>query len=123
MRYRVIISSLLLALGSATAGYGSSTGIASTVFGATGCPLCHGGGVAPVVLLSGPTSVMPGTTNEYTLTIFGNQMQNYGGLNVAAGLGTLATGGPFALGTKALTGALGLDEITHTAPKQGDVMS
>jgi hypothetical protein len=123
MRYRVIIATLLLALGSATAGYASSTGIASTVFGATGCPLCHGGGLAPDVVLSGPTSVMPGTANDYTLTIFSNPAQNYGGLNVAAAIGTLATGGPFAMGTKTVTGALGLDEVTHTAPKQGDIMN
>lgn len=123
MRYRVILSTVLLTLGFAAPGYAKANGIDSTVFGATGCPLCHDGGLPPEVVLSGPTSVMPGTTNDYTLTIFSNPAQNYGGLNVAAALGTLATGGPFAMGTQTVTGALLRDEITHTAPKQGDIMN
>ena len=76
-----------------------STGIPSTVFGSAGCPLCHAGGVTPTVLLSGPTTVDPGDTADYTLTIFGTPPQTYGGLNVAANGGTLSTGGPFAIGT------------------------
>src|SRR5262245_1452825 len=123
---RLIVAALLAALatgGGAAAANALPGGIASTVFGATGCPLCHGGGVAPDVLLSGPTSVAPGDTAEYTLTIFSNTAQNYGGFNVAVPLGTVSTGGPFALGTQTIPGALGLAEITHTAPKQGDFMN
>jgi len=98
-----------------------STGIPSTVFGVGGCPLCHAGGVTPTVLLSGPTTVDPGDTADYTLTIFGTPPQTYGGLNVAANGGTLSTGGPFAIGTQAISGLAGLAEITHTTPKQGDL--
>src|SRR5512135_1279498 len=85
-----------------------STGIPSTVFGLTGCPLCHSGGLTPSVLLSGPTVVAPGSTADYTLTIFGNPSQTYGGLNVAANDGVLSTGGPFATGTQAISGLAGL---------------
>ena len=100
-----------------------STGIPSTVFGPTGCPLCHSGGLTPSVVLSGPTVVAPGNTADYTLTIFGNPAQTHGGLNVAANDGVLSTGGPFAIGTQAISGLAGLAEITHTTPKQGDLMN
>ena len=73
------------------------------------------------MLLSGPTTVDPGDTADYTLTIFGTPPQNYGGLNVAANGGTLSTGGPFAIGTQAISGLGGLAEITHLTPKQGDL--
>ena len=110
-------------LGCARPTSASSGGIASTVFNAAGCPLCHGGGTPPSVVLSGPTAVAPGSTAVYTLTIFGSDAQNFGGFNVAAPLGALSTGGPFALGTKTVTGVLGLIEITHSAPKQGDFLN
>lgn len=97
-----------------------SSGIPSTVFGPTGCPLCHAGGATPTVVLSGPTTVDPGDTADYTLTIFGNGSQQYGGLNVAADGGVLSTGGVFASNTQTVAGLSGLTEITHTAPKQGD---
>lgn len=98
-----------------------STGITSAVFGNSGCPVCHAGGSAPTVVLNGPTVVAPGDTAPYTLTIFGNLAQPYGGLNVTASDGTLATGGPFALGTQILAGIGGFAEVTHVTPKLGDV--
>jgi hypothetical protein len=101
----------------------SSLGIASSIFGSGGCPACHGGGTAPGVLLDGPTVVEPGNTYNYTFTIFGNQDQSFGGFNIAVPLGALSTGGPFVLGTKTIAGALGLAEVTHTAPKQGDFLN
>ena len=35
----------------------------------------------------------------------------------------MTTGGPFAAGTQSIAGLLGLAEITHSAPKQGDFLS
>ena len=117
------IAILALVLAQPTVGRAFSTGIVSSVFGNTGCPACHAGGVPPSVLLSGPTVVDPGDTATYTLTIFGNPAQSYGGLNVSATGGTLSTGGPLAAGTQALAGLGGLAEITHTTPKQGDFLN
>ncbi len=96
-------------------------GIDSTVFGAVGCPLCHFGGTVPSVVLDGPSTVTPGNTYEYTLTITGNPLQTHGGLNVAASDGVLSLGGALAANTQTVAGAGGRDEITHTAPKAGDV--
>lgn len=125
MRQRIVPACVIgvLMLLCAPPAHAFSTGIASTVFGPTGCPLCHAGGTAPTVVFSGPTAVAPDSTVEYTLTIFGDTTQNFGGFNVAAPLGALSTGGPFAAGTQAITGLLGLAEITHTMPKQGDFLS
>lgn len=125
MRQRLVLTcviSMLVPL-SAPAAHAFSSGIASPDFGATGCPLCHVGGTPPTVVLSGPTAVAPNSTVEYTLTVFGNTTQNFGGFNVAAPRGALTTGGPFAAGTQAIAGLLGLAEITHSAPKQGDFLS
>lgn len=125
MRQRLVLTCAIsaLALLSAPAAHAFSSGIASPDFNLTGCPLCHAGGTPPTVVFSGPTAVAPNSTVEYTFTIFGNTAQNFGGFNVAAPLGVLTTGGPFAAGTQAITGLLGLAEITHTAPKQGDFLS
>lgn len=100
-----------------------SGGISSAVFTSTGCPLCHFGGTVPTVLLSGPDSVAPGQTVEYTLTIFSNRGQNFGGFNVATSLGTLSVGGPFSAGTHEITGPLSTIEITHSSPKEGNFMN
>jgi hypothetical protein len=113
----------LVVLGLARPTYAYSGGIASTVFNTAGCPMCHGGGALPSVVLGGPTAVAPGSTADYTLTVFGGGTQNFGGFNVAAPLGALSTGGAFALGTQAVTGLLGLVEITHSAPKQADFLN
>jgi len=113
----------VLALAPAPAAQAYSAGISSTTFGATGCPACHVGGTTPSVLLSGPSSVQPGSTADYTLTVFGNPVQDFGGFNATASLGTLSVGGPFASGTTTITGLGGATEITHSAPKAGDFMS
>jgi hypothetical protein len=125
MRQRLVLTCVIGALSvlCAPAAHAFSSGIDSTVFGLTGCPLCHAGGTPPSVVLSGPTAVAPNDTVEYTFTIFGTTTQNLGGFNVAAPLGALTTGGPFAAGTQAIAGSLGLAEITHRAPKQGDFLS
>jgi hypothetical protein len=113
-----------IAVGQPAVSRAFSTGIPSTVFGLTGCPLCHSGGLTPSVLLSGPTVVAPGSTADYTLTIFDtNPAQNFGGLNVAASAGTLSTGGVFASDTRTIIGLLGLVEITHVAPEQADFLN
>lgn len=116
------IAAALLAAAHARPAYAFSLGIASPSFGSSGCPACHSGGATADVLLDGPTVVEPGTTYNYTFTIFG-QDQSFGGFNVAVPTGTLATGGPFALGTQTILGALGLGEVTHVAPKQGDFLN
>jgi hypothetical protein len=117
----VLIVGLVVFGARATLAY--PTGIASTSLTASGCNQCHSGGVTPVVLLDGPLVVSPGDTVTYTLTIFGNPAQNYGGLNVAASGGVLSLGGSFMSGTKTVTGASGFAEITHTQPKQGDLLN
>lgn len=122
---RFVTAGLLAALISAAhspAASALTTGIASTAFGTIGCPMCHVGGTAPDVVLSGPIAVAPGSVNDYTLTIFGTGAQLSGGLNVAAPLGTLSIGGPFAVGTQTIAGAMGLVEVTHTLAKQGDFL-
>ena len=123
-RDRIRLCGLVVALilGRAATSAAYPGGIASTVFDGTGCPLCHSGGTAPIVVLSGPTAVTPGSTAEYMLAIFGDPTQNFGGLNIAAPVGVLSTGGSFATDTRTITGLLGLAEITHSAPKQGDFL-
>jgi hypothetical protein len=122
-RFGYVLALGLLALPWARGALAFPGGIAGTVFGATGCPLCHVGGVTPTVLLDGPTALQPDETAEYTFTIFGNPTQNYGGLNVSAPDGTLTTGGVYALDTRTILGLLGLQEITHSEPKPGSFMS
>ncbi len=115
-----LATAMLVSLALPGAALAFSGGLPSTVFGLTGCTLCHSGGSDPVVVLSGPTAVDPGQTVDYTLTIFGTPLQAHGGLTVMASTGSLAVGGPFATGTRAIAGLGGLTEITHTGPKQGD---
>jgi len=72
------------------------------------CNVCHSGGVAPIVTLTGPTTVDAGSTQTYTLQILGGQ-------NVAGGLDVSATDGVLTVrepGTQ-LVGA----ELTHTTPR------
>ncbi|MBI4313043.1 MAG: hypothetical protein HY681_14885, partial [Chloroflexi bacterium] len=76
------------------------------------CTSCHDGGVAPAVTLTGPTSVAPGSTNTYTLTISGGQ-KVLGGLDVSATLGTLIS--LSGQGTKLRNG-----EVTHSTEKAAD---
>jgi len=61
----------------------NSTGITgqSGKDGAT-CNTCHSGGAAPTVEISGPTTLAPNATGQYTLIIKGGAA-NVGGFNVA----------------------------------------
>ncbi len=75
------------------------------------CTACHAAEAAvPAVSLQGPTSVVAGTTNLYTLTLNGGPAQT-AGLNVSTsnGRGTLL---PTGADTQVLLG-----ELTHSAPK------
>ena len=56
--------------------------------GAT-CAACHSGGDAPTVTIIGPTSVMVGETNRYTVRIAGGPAE-IGGFNVSTEGGTLS---------------------------------
>jgi hypothetical protein len=94
-----------------------SAGISSNSFGSLGCNTCHSGGSTPSVTLTGPTTVAPDSTSEYTLRIQGSAPQTKGGLNVAATEGTLAVGGSAANGTRTIDGKDGLMEITHAGVK------
>jgi uncharacterized protein (TIGR03382 family) len=74
----------------------SSTG-ASSVAGNSGknasqtCnTVCHSGGTAPTVTLSGPETLAAGTTGQYRLTIQGGAAVK-GGMNVALSAGTTAS--------------------------------
>jgi len=44
------------------------------------CMSCHPGGVIPIINLTGPLTVQPGSINTYTLTLSGGQA-NSGGRN------------------------------------------
>lgn len=57
------------------------------------CNACHNGGIAPVVNITGPVDVVPGSVNRYTLTISGGQ-QNQGGFNVSGTGGVFSTVSP-----------------------------
>lgn len=86
------------------------SGNPATNGGAT-CTACHAvGAPLPTVVLEGPTTVMAGATNLYTLTISGGPAQ-VGGLNVATGNNRGAL-----LPTGSDTQVL-LNELTHSAPK------
>ena len=52
------------------------------------CTECHSGGVLPTVQLTGPSSVVAGTTNTFTLTMSGGQ-NNLAGMDISASSGTL----------------------------------
>ncbi|MCP4984255.1 MAG: PKD domain-containing protein, partial [Gammaproteobacteria bacterium] len=52
------------------------------------CALCHNTGLPPVVAISGPGSVAPGSVTNYQFTI-NDSLQPIGGLNVSASSGTL----------------------------------
>jgi hypothetical protein len=99
------------------AALGHSAGITTNQFGATGCNQCHFGGNTPTVTLSGPATVAPGSTNEYTLQVFQTASQNKAGLNVSALSGMLATGGANSAKTQVLSGTGGRAEVTHTSAK------
>lgn len=70
------------------------------------CTSCHSSGTAPIVTLTGPTTVTSGSTNTYTISV-STVMSGSGGVDVAASAGTFAAG----TGTKVLSG-----EIVHSSP-------
>lgn len=74
------------------------------------CNTCHTGGTAPTVTITGPETLAPGATGQYTLTIQGGPAMR-GGMNVALSAGTTASLEPGA-GLQKLSG-----ELTHSAPK------
>jgi hypothetical protein len=82
-------------------------------FAAT-CTACHGGGSVPVVQLTGPAVVAPGSVHTYMLTVQSAApgQQTAAGLNVSATAGLLASLGA---DTQVLDG-----EITQTAPMAND---
>jgi hypothetical protein len=112
----VLASTVILA--SSSTSHAFSGGITTLSFGPSGCNQCHSGGMAPTVTLSGPTTVGAGSQSEYTLQIAHmGAGQTFGGLNVSAGDGALATGGSDSANTQTLTGSGGRDEVTHTSRK------
>jgi MYXO-CTERM domain-containing protein len=117
----LVQASVLLALSFSllsTTALASSKGISSSSFGSSGCNQCHGGGTTPKVDLVGPSKLDGGAAGIFTLTIADQGgKQNFGGLNVRADAGVLATGGPDEANTKAINGAKSLKEITHTSKK------
>ena len=75
------------------------------------CALCHTGGAAPAVTLSGPTTVLGASINTYTVTIAGGQQ-------VACGFDVSATDGfltAIEAGTREWNG-----EVTHAGPRVAD---
>lgn len=92
-----------------------STGITGLTTSPTGCNQCHSGGQVPTVTLTGPSTVTPGSTNEYVVEITPIGSQIWGGLDAGASGGSLAVGGSFSASTQLLNG-----EITHTQRKGGD---
>ncbi len=112
----LIIAGLVVGLVGGGVALAYSTGISGHsgnpgTNGGMTCNACHGGGQTPVVTLSGPTSVVLGSTHAYVLTVQSTNpdAQAHAGLNVSATGGTLAVGGA---DTQVMEG-----EITHSQPK------
>lgn len=98
-----------------------ASGISSGVLGPSGCNTCHTGGTAPVVSLTGPTTVTAGTTNEYLLIITSPPGQLSGGLNASSLLGDLSVGGSESASTQTTpSGAGGNNDITQIVAKAGN---
>lgn len=117
VRLLLVTLSALLCTVPAPARAHSSGDITSNDLGPSGCNSCHFGGQTPTVTLTGPSPVMPGSTNEYTVTIMNIGQQVFGGLDAYAPLGTLSTGGANSAQTQSRTGANLLQEITHVEKK------
>ncbi len=112
-RWALVCLLALLAICLVPAAYAYPTGLSGYSGKTAGrtCNSCHDGGVVPTVVLTGPTSVVSGSTNKYTLTISGGQ-QVEGGLDVAVTAGTIAASDP-------LTQIMA-SELTHNQPKSAD---
>lgn len=94
-----LIPSFVWAYSSGISGYSGITG--ST------CIVCHTGGIAPSVALSGPMSVEAGSVNSYTFSMTGGQA-TAGGFNISASAGTLS------ISMAGATSEAG--ELRHTQP-------
>lgn len=112
----LIIGGLVVGLLGSRVAQAYSTGISGHsgnpgTNGGMTCNACHGGGQVPVVTLTGPASVTPGSTHTYVLAVQSTNpsVQTYAGLDVSATAGNLATSGA---DTQVMDG-----EITHTQPK------
>ena len=70
------------------------------------CNACHSGGGVPTVTLTGPTTVAPGSTNTYVLTITGGAAEA-GGLNAAVDVPDAIMGATGELRVRA-------NEVTHS---------
>lgn len=113
MKQIILAATLILAANNAWAFSSGYTGLTGdTMFGCNGC---HAGGAAPTVGITGPTTLAPGATGTYILSISEVALQHRGGLNIGATAGMFSTGGPNS-GSTQLIG----NEITHTAPKAGN---
>lgn len=101
---------LLGVIGVSSTAAASSSGITHMSGKTTAtCTNCHYGGTAPTVELSGPTTVLPGSTNTYRLTLTGGAAM-VGGADVAVdnASATLVPGA----GMRAIAG-----ELTHASPQ------
>ena len=92
--------------GMAHAFSGGITGFSGKI--GTTCNSCHSGVVAPVVTLTGPTTLGVGAIGNYTLTLLPAAGNGLGGLDVSASSGLLSNN---PAGTRIAVG-----EITHSAP-------
>ena len=79
------------------------------------CNACHTGGQMPSVAFSGPATLSPGATGDFTFTVQSSapEQQTAAGFNVAASGGTLR----IASGQKE---QIVSGELTHTQPKDND---
>ncbi|MBF8265049.1 MAG: putative lipoprotein [Dehalococcoidia bacterium] len=88
----ILIAGLLVLTISNNKAYSMSNGLL-TGRSTTGCAPCHGAAANPnvKVVISGPTTVTPGNTIQYSVTLNGNPEAG-GGLNVSASDGKLSPG-------------------------------
>lgn len=118
MKFRLF--ALALALVAPQSAHAYSSGISSNALGPTGCNVCHTGGTAPTVSVTGPTTVTGGTSNEYLVTISSPAGQLSAGLNAHIDIGTLAAGGSESTLTKIIASGSGNNDITQSGTKAGD---
>lgn len=122
MKLRILAPSfaLALALAAPQSALAFSAGISSGALGASGCNLCHAGGTAPTISLTGPTTVTAGSSTEYLLTITSPVGQLSGGLNATVDIGSLTVGGADSAMTQITPSGGGNDDVTHTGAKLGN---
>ncbi len=116
-----------VALPSPRAGFAYHNGIAgySGMDHGLICTACHFGGKVPTVAFTGPTTLAPGATGDFTFTVTSSapSVQTNAGFNVAADGGKLAVvsgqGEQLCDPGVSPCGNVG-HELTHTAPKKND---